>query len=52
MVVWLRRLTMVRRAAPVPDDFTWRADLVAGLITAGVLLAVHRVEAARAGLGR
>lgn len=29
-------------------DFTWRADVVAGVITAGLLLLVHRVEAARA----
>ena len=29
-------------------DFTWRAPVIAGLITAWMLLIVHRVEAARA----
>lgn len=29
-------------------DFTWRAHVIAGLITAWMLLIVHRVEAARA----
>lgn len=33
-------------------DFTWRADVIAGLITAGLLLVVHRVEVHRAGIGR
>ncbi|GGG59914.1 hypothetical protein GCM10011374_23460 [Kocuria dechangensis] len=33
-------------------DFTWRADVIAGLITAGMLLVVHRVEVNRAGIGR
>ena len=28
--------------------FTWRADVIAGAITAGLLLAMYRVEAARA----
>lgn len=27
-------------------DFTWRAHLIAGLITAGMLLIMHRVEVA------
>ena len=36
----------------VAFDFTWRADVVAGVITVGMLLVVHRVEVARAGLGR
>jgi hypothetical protein len=29
-------------------EFTWRADVVAGVITAGMLLIVYRVEVARA----
>ncbi|GGG66020.1 hypothetical protein GCM10011374_32520 [Kocuria dechangensis] len=33
-------------------DFTWRADVVAGLITGWMLLAVHRVEVARARIRR
>ncbi|GGG70617.1 hypothetical protein GCM10011374_38990 [Kocuria dechangensis] len=33
-------------------DFTWRADVIAALITAGMLLVVHRVEVNRAGIGR
>jgi hypothetical protein len=33
-------------------DFTWRADVIAGLITAGMLLLVHRVEVVRAGIRR
>ena len=32
-------------------DFTWRAEMVAGLITAGLLLLVRRAEARRAGIG-
>ncbi|MEX5258555.1 hypothetical protein [Kocuria arenosa] len=32
----------------VAFDFSWRADVIAGVITAGLLLLVHRVEAARA----
>ncbi len=36
----------------VAFDFTWRAPVVAGLITAGMLLLVHRVEVARAGIRR
>ncbi|MCM3689055.1 hypothetical protein [Kocuria rosea] len=33
-------------------DVTWRPDAVAVLISAGMLLAVHRVEVARAGIRR
>lgn len=33
-------------------DFTWRASVIAGLITAGMLLIVHQVEVARAGIRR
>jgi hypothetical protein len=36
----------------VAFDFTWRADVVAGLITAGMLLVVYRVEVTGAGIGR
>jgi hypothetical protein len=36
----------------VAFDFTWRADVVAGLITVWMLLAVYRVEVARAGIRR
>jgi hypothetical protein len=36
----------------VAFDFTWRADAIAGLITAGMLLVVYRVEVRRAGIGR
>ena len=32
----------------VAFDFSWRADVIAGGITAGLLLAVYRVEVARA----
>ncbi|MEX5261528.1 hypothetical protein [Kocuria sp. CPCC 205263] len=32
----------------VAFDFSWRAHVVAGVITAGLLLLMHRVEAARA----
>jgi hypothetical protein len=32
----------------VAFDFTWHAPVVAGLITAGMLLVVYRVEVARA----
>ena len=35
----------------VAFDFTWRAHMVAALISAGMLLVVHRVEVNRAGLG-
>ncbi|MHC5560934.1 hypothetical protein [Kocuria sp. U4B] len=34
----------------VAFDFTWRAEVVARLITAGMLLLVYRVEVARAGI--
>jgi hypothetical protein len=33
-------------------DFTWRAPVIAGLITVWMLLAVYRVEVARAGIRR
>jgi hypothetical protein len=36
----------------VAFDFTWRADVIAGAITAGMLLVVHKVEVNRAGIGR
>lgn len=33
-------------------DFTWRADVIAALITGWMLLVVHRVEVNRAAIGR
>lgn len=36
----------------VAFDFTWWADVIAGLITGWMLLVVHRVEVNRAGIGR
>jgi hypothetical protein len=35
----------------VAFDFTWRADVVAGAITAWMLLLVHRMEVVRAAIG-
>ncbi|GAA1750712.1 hypothetical protein [Kocuria aegyptia] len=36
----------------VTFDFPWRAEVIAGLITAGLMLVVYRVEVTRAGIGR